>query len=235
MNRPPAVELRQLTKSFGPRKVLSGLDLELQNGELTVLLGPNGAGKTTLLRILATLVRPTSGTVRLLGMDAAREAIQIRRRLSLLSHRTFLYDDLTARQNLDFYARLYEVEDGQGRAEELLARVGLAHRADDLVRTYSRGMQQRLALARALLHQPELLLLDEPYSGLDPLASDDLSRLLAELREQGCTILLTTHDLGQGIALADRVLVLARSKLVHDSPASEAPQAFAEAYRRLTA
>jgi len=235
MSRPPAIEVHRLSKSFGARKVLAGLDLVVQPGEMVALLGPNGVGKTTFLRILATLARPTGGTVKLLGVDLARQPYLARRRIGLLSHRTLLYDDLTARQNLGFYARMYDVADGPQRADELLQQVGLAHRADDLVRTYSRGMQQRLALARALLHRPELLLLDEPYSGLDPVAADNLSRLLAELREQGGTVLLTTHDLGQGLALAGRVLVLARGRLVHDAPVTESPDAFGQAYRRLTA
>lgn len=235
MNQPPIIEVRRLTKSFGARKVLAGLDLQVQPGEMTVLLGPNGAGKTTFLRILATLARPGSGTVTLLGRDAFREAETVRRHIGLLSHRTLLYDDLTPRQNLAFYARMYDVEDGTARAEELLEQVGLSHRADDLVRTFSRGMQQRLALVRALLHRPELLLLDEPYSGLDPVAADNLSRLLGEMKNQGCTVLLTTHDLNQGLALAGRVLVLARGRLVHDAPVDETPEAFAQAYRRLTA
>ncbi len=235
MSQPSAVQVRRLTKAFGARKVLAGLDLDLPAGQLTALLGPNGAGKTTLLRILATLARPTGGSIRLLGLDAAREAHLVRRRISLLSHRTLLYDDLTARQNLDFYARMYDVKDAEHRIGHLLEQVGLSHRAEDLVRTFSRGMQQRLALARALLHRPELLLLDEPYSGLDPVAADNLNRLLAEMQEHGCTVLLTTHDLNQGLALAGRVLVLARGKLVYDAPVAESPETFGTTYRRLTA
>ncbi|NPV06581.1 MAG: heme ABC exporter ATP-binding protein CcmA [Anaerolineae bacterium] len=236
MSAPVVVQAEGVSKSFGARTALAQVDLELCAGELVALLGPNGAGKTTLLRILATLARPTSGTVRLFGLDAARQAQQIRPSLSLLSHRTFLYDDLTAEQNLAFYARMYDLRDGAGRAAELLERVGLSHRQGDLVRTFSRGMQQRLALARALLHRPSLLLLDEPYSGLDPQAAETLSDLLVEMRERGCTVLLTTHDLAQGLSLAERVLVLARGRLVHDSPCSAAAVAdFAGAYRRLTA
>lgn len=236
MSAPAVVQAERVSKTFGARTALAQVDLELCAGELVALLGPNGAGKTTLLRILATLTRPTSGTVRLFGLDATRHAQDIRRSISLLSHRTFLYDDLTAEQNLAFYARMHDLRDGAERAAELLERVGLSHRQGDLVRTFSRGMQQRLALARALLHRPSLLLLDEPYSGLDPQAAETLSDLLVEMRERGCTVLLTTHDLAQGLSLAERVLVLSRGRLVHDSPCSGVAVAdFAGAYRHLTA
>ncbi|MGI6209183.1 MAG: heme ABC exporter ATP-binding protein CcmA [Anaerolineae bacterium] len=236
MSAPLAVQARSIGKSFGLRTALAQVDLEIAQGELVALLGPNGAGKTTLLRILATLTRPTSGTVSILGMDAVRQAGEIRRRISLLSHRTFLYDDLTAEQNLAFYARMYDLTDSSARINQLLEQVDLAHRRSDLVRTFSRGMQQRLALARALLHQPSFLLLDEPYSGLDPLAAETLSGLLADLRDRGCTVLLTTHDLAQGLSLAGRLLVLCRGRLVYDGPNTGATaQEFAAEYRRLTA
>lgn len=236
MTAPVVAQAQGVRKSFGFRTALADVDLELREGELVALLGPNGAGKTTLLRILATLTKPTSGTVHIFGLDAARQAQEIRRRISLLSHRTFLYEDLTAEQNLAFYARMYDLRDGAERAAELLEQVDLTHRRGDLVRTFSRGMQQRLALARALLHRPSLLLLDEPYSGLDPYAAETLSALLVDLRDQGCTVLLTTHDLAQGLALAERVLVLCRGRLVYDSPCSGATVTdFAVDYRRLTA
>ncbi len=150
----------------------------MEAGEYVTLVGPNGAGKTTLLRILATLIRPTSGTVRIAGMDVARAGPEIRRYIGFLSHRTLLYEDLTAEQNLRFYARLYGIPDASARMDELLQRVGLADRRHDLVRTFSRGMQQRLAVARALIHCPSILLLDEPYTGLGPDAAGALQSLL---------------------------------------------------------
>ena len=170
------IEVSQLTKSFGPRHALAGVDLHVAPGECVVLCGPNGAGKTTLLRILATLARPTSGDVRIAGLDPAKAGADVRRQIGFLSHRTLLYDDLTAEQNLAFYARMYAIPDAQARIDDLLERVGLTARRHDLVRTYSRGMQQRLAVARAVLHRPALVLLDEPYTGLDPLAADTSDR-----------------------------------------------------------
>jgi heme exporter protein A len=185
-------------------------------GEFVALVGPNGAGKTTLLRILATLTRPTSGTVRLAGLDPARSGDSVRRRIGFLSHHTLLYEDLTAEQNLRFYARMYDLDRASCRIQDLLERVGLVGRRYDLVRTLSRGMQQRLAVARAVLHRPQVLLLDEPYTGLDPQAAQALTGLLAKSVEEGCTILLTTHNLERGLSVGQRVVVLVRGRVVYD-------------------
>ena len=230
------IEVRNLAKSFGPRAVLTGVDLSVEAGELVTLVGPNGAGKTTLLRILATLARPTSGTLRIAGMDPARAGGKVRRTIGFLSHRTLLYEDLTAEQNLRFYARMYDLGDGLDRVEDLLERAGLAARRHDLVRTFSRGMQQRLAVARAVLHRPRVLLLDEPYTGLDPYATEVLTDLLGELTGGGCTILLATHNLEQGLARCDRVAVLAQGRLVYDERREAiSPAMFSETYRALIA
>jgi heme exporter protein A len=235
VNVAPAVETRNLTKAFGPRAALAGVELTIAPGEFVTLVGPNGAGKTTLLRILATLVRPTSGTVRIAGLDPAKEGTEVRRRIGFLSHRTILYDDLTAEQNLNFYAQMYNLEDAVGRSRALLERVDLAARRHDLVRTFSRGMQQRLAVARAVLHAPEVLLLDEPYTGLDPNATRSLTDLLGELASEGCTVVLTTHNLDLGLAVGKRVVVLARGKIVHEAHRADVdPEAFVEQYRELT-
>jgi len=229
------IETHSLTRSFGPRTALAGVDLSVSAGEFVTLVGPNGAGKTTLLRILATLTRPTSGSVRIAGLDPARAGEGVRRKIGFLSHRTLLYDDLTAEQNLRFAARMYDLADSSARIDQLLEQVGLATRRSDLVRTFSRGMQQRLSLARAVLHRPEVLLLDEPYTGLDPHAAQVLSDLLHQLAGEGCTILLTTHDLARGLELGQRVLVLARGRLVYDQPARAIdPATFALTYRSLT-
>ena len=230
------IKICDLSKSFGPRAALAGVDLSIESGEFVTLMGPNGAGKTTLLRILATLARPTSGTVRIAGLDPARDGIKVRQRIGFLSHRTLLYEDLTAEQNLRFYARMYGLDDGPARVQDLLHRVGLATRHHDLVRTFSRGMQQRLALARAVLHRPQVLLLDEPYTGLDPLAVQALTGLLTELMGEGCTILLTTHDLGRGLEVGRRVVVLARGRLVYDERRKGiSPATFPDTYRVLIA
>lgn len=232
----PMVAVQALVKAFGPRRVLAGVDLMLAPGESLVLVGPNGAGKTTLLRILATLSRPTSGTVRVAGQDLAHAGEEVRHALGFLSHRLLLYEDLTALQNLLFYARMYDLPDARARAVALLERVGLADRAHDLVGTFSRGMQQRLAVARAVLHRPRLLLLDEPYTGLDLRATDLLTRLLAEVQEEGCSLLVTTHDLVLGLQLAGRVGVLSGGHLVYDAPRTQLdPATFPALYQRLTA
>ncbi len=230
-----SIEVRSLSKFFGPHTALAGVTLSIGAGEFVTLVGPNGAGKTTLLRILATLLRPTSGTLRIAGLDPARDGTEVRRRIGFLSHRTLLYDDLTAEQNLRFYARMYGLPDASARIDELLEQVGLADRRHDLVRTFSRGMQQRLAVARAVLHRPSILLLDEPYTGLDPQATDALSALLGELTGEGCTILLTTHDLERGLAVGNRVVVLSRGRVAYDASTADIdPTAFPDLYRRLT-
>jgi len=230
------IEIRDLTRSFGPRVALAGVNLAVAAGECVTVVGPNGAGKTTLLRILATLARPTSGMVRIAGLDAVRAEAEVRRKVGFLSHQTLLYDDLTAEQNLNFYARLYDLDDGPARMAALLERVGLAAWRHDLVRTFSRGMQQRLAVARAVLHRPQVLLLDEPYTGLDPEAAHVLSGMLIELAGEGATILLTTHDLEQGLAVGQRVLVLVRGRIVYDERCERIDSAtFADTYRALTA
>ncbi len=229
------IETHSLTRYFGPRVALDGIELSVSAGEFVILVGPNGAGKTTLLRILATLTRPTSGSVRIAGLDPARAGEQVRRKIGFLSHRTLLYDDLTARQNLQFFARMYDLADSDARIDQLLEQVGLTARRNDLVRTFSRGMQQRLSLARAILHRPEVLLLDEPYTGLDPHAAQMLSGLLAQLAGEGRTILLATHDLAHSLELGQRVLILAHGRLVYDERTDAVtPATLAAVYRVLT-
>lgn len=226
------IDVHALTKSFGPRQALAGVDLRVASGECVVLCGPNGAGKTTLLRILATLARPTTGTVHIAGLDPAKAGADVRQHIGFLSHHTLLYDDLTAEQNLAFYARMYAIADAQVRIDALLERVELTARRHDLVRTYSRGMQQRLAVARAVLHRPSLVLLDEPYTGLDPLAADALTALLTDLTGEGCTLLLTSHNLQTDVTLNRRVVVLNRGRIVYDAPHTDAAT-FPALYREL--
>lgn len=228
----PAVEVRDLTKSFGPVVALESVDLRVEAGEFVVIVGPNGAGKTTLLRVLTTLARPTSGKILIEGLDLARQGVILRRRIGFLSHRTLLYGDLTAEQNLAFYARLYALPDAPARIGELLERVGLTARRHDLVRTYSRGMQQRLAVARAVLHRPSLLLLDEPYTGLDPLAQESLTALLGELSTEGCTVLLTTHAPERVHLVGRRAVILDGGRLIDDAPVGDW-DAFASRYRQI--
>jgi heme exporter protein A len=215
------IQIRNLVKAFGHRVVLRGLDLTINEGDFVTLLGANGAGKTTLLHLIATLSKPTAGEIFINNYRLRDSADQLRRFIGLVSHKTLLYDDLTAAQNLHFYARMYDVPDAAQRVETVLNQVGLRSRQHDPVRTYSRGMQQRLAIARAILHNPPILLLDEPDTGLDQHASDMLGGLLHAVDITHRTILMTTHNLERGLSLGNRVVILARGKIVYDAPHQE--------------
>ena len=215
------IEVRSLTKTFGGRPVLRDLDFFAFQGEFVALLGPNGSGKTTFLRILASLSRPTFGQVRIAGHVLPAQAAGVRRRLGFVSHQPLLYGDLSAEENLRFFGRMYGVEGLRERVQDALTQVGLLARRRDLVRGFSRGMQQRLAIARALLHHPDLLLFDEPHTGLDPEASAVLDRLLLEVAAQGHTILLTSHDLSRASALAGRLDILSGGKIAGSAKREE--------------
>jgi heme exporter protein A len=203
------IEVRKLVKTFGGKPVLRGLDFSVPEGDFVAVVGPNGAGKTTLLRILASLARPTLGEVRLAGRRLPAEAGAVRRILGVVSHQPLLYGDLTAEENLRFYGRLYGVSELEARVEQALETVGLRPRRRDLVRTFSRGMQQRLSIGRAILHEPLVMLLDEPHTGLDPQAALMLDRLLGQVAGEGRTVVMTSHDLQRAASLANRVDVLA--------------------------
>jgi heme exporter protein A len=220
---PAMIELRKLTKAFGSKIALRGIDLRVAPGESLVIFGPNGAGKTTLIRILSSLSRPTGGKALIGGLDLATHADGIRRYLGVVSHAPLLYDSLTAEENLRFFARLYNLAAPGPRIADLLAQVGLTARRNDLVRTFSRGMVQRLAIARALLHDPQVLLLDEPDTGLDPQAAEMLHGLLAQLSrtastqdEAPRTIVTVTHSIERGLAIADRAVILAGGRIVFE-------------------
>jgi heme ABC exporter ATP-binding subunit CcmA len=206
----PAVALSNVTRVFGAAPAIVRVDLTVERGESVLLRGPNGAGKTTLLRVIATAISPTYGTGTVLGFDLAREREQIRRRTELLGHRTRLYEDLSAAENLRFACRLFG-SDSRG-VPEALERVGLAGVASERVRRFSQGMRQRVALARVLLRDPELLLLDEPYSGLDDEAKDLVDDVVAEAHDAGRTVILATHDPSRG-ASATRTLRMEAGKL----------------------
>lgn len=208
------IEVRRLLKRFGSKVVLQGLDFEVHAGEFVALLGPNGAGKTTFLRILASLSRPSAGEVRVNGHRLPQEAAAVRRDLGVVSHQPLLYGDLTAEENLRFYARLYGLEEAERRIDEVLEVVGLKRRRRDLVRTFSRGMQQRLSIGRAILHDPQVLLFDEPYTGLDQDACAMLDEILRTVAGQGRTIVMTSHDLARAEDLATRFDVLSRGRIV---------------------
>jgi len=210
------IQLQQITKTFGARIVLRNLNLTIQEGDFITLMGANGVGKTTLLHLVASLSKPTAGNIIINGYNLAQNAQELRRFIGLVSHKTLLYDDLTADQNLQFYAKLYNVPQVTARIETLLQQVGLWGRQHDPVRVYSRGMQQRLSIARALLHNPPILLLDEPDTGLDQQAAAKLSHLLLEVSGQQRTILMTTHNFEWGVSKGNRVVILARGQVVYD-------------------
>ena len=231
----PAVLAEGLLRTFAGTPVLAGIDLVVRPGDALGLLGPNGAGKTTLLRIVALLLRPSGGRLSIFGHDARDAPPSLRRRIGYVGHESLCYPDLTGEENLAFYARLFDVPDAPARIAELLAWAGLEAAARRPVRVYSRGMGQRLALARALLHRPDLLLLDEPFSGLDPAAVAALQGRLVELRAAGHAIVLTTHDLERAAPVATRLAIVHRGRVAwrHDGP--EEPAVLAAAYQAVIA
>ena len=204
------ITVKKLVKRFGLKTVLRGVDFDVQPGEFVALLGPNGAGKTTFLRILSSLSRPSLGNVKIAGFQLPTQAAQVRARLGVVSHLPLLYGDLSADENLRFYARMYNIPNDDVRVTEVLEMVGLENRRRDLVRTFSRGMQQRLAIGRAVLHDPDVVLFDEPYTGLDQDASAMLDDVLKTVAAKGRTVVMTSHDLARAEDLATRFDILSR-------------------------
>jgi heme ABC exporter ATP-binding subunit CcmA len=218
---PAAVEAVGLGKLFDVRPVLRGVSFTVPAGGTLALLGPNGAGKTTLLRILATLAKPSSGEAFVAGLDVQRDADLVRRVIGYVGHQPYVYEDLTVEENLLFFARMYGLRDGKTRARALLDRVGLRAKACDRVRTLSRGQLQRLALARGILHAPEVLLLDEPDTGLDEDASALLADLIAERAADGQTTIFTTHQIERGLRMSDEALALVGGRVAYAGPSAE--------------
>lgn len=214
----PLLIVEEVSKAFGARWALRGITFHIMPGEIVALVGPNGAGKTTLLRILATLTRPNTGRVRLGDVMVLEQPNVARTQIGFVGHQTFLYDDLTAAENLRFYARLYDLPQPEQRLRAVAARLGIEARLNDVTRTLSRGLQQRVTLARTLLHAPRVLLLDEPYTGLDQTAADELDQILVETKRAGGAVLFSTHDLERGLALCDRALIVHAGRLTHDLP-----------------
>lgn len=209
----PAITTSKLSKVFGNRKAVDKVTFDVPQGAFLSIFGPNGAGKTTLLRVLSTLSRATSGTASLMGIDIKEEPDKVRDHIGLISHNSMLYLDLTAEENLLFAAQLYGVENPEERVLELLEAVELKHRRLDTVRTFSRGMTQRLSIARALIHDPGVVFLDEPYSGLDPHAVEIFDELIGQVRENR-TFVMVSHDLQKGFAMCTHALVLAKGRIV---------------------
>lgn len=210
-----AIEAHELTKSFGSHLALRGVDLEVRRGETVVIFGANGAGKTTLIKVLATIMNLSSGRVLIDGLNLKDNAEEIRRRIGVVSHQTFLYGNLTAYENLDFYGRMYDIPRRAERIKEVVDMVGMASRLYDRVSTLSRGMQQRISIARALLHRPSIMLLDEPETGLDQQATARLWEVLRAEEDGKRTVILTTHNLERGLELCDRLLILAQGRIAY--------------------
>lgn len=209
----PPLVARKLVRRFGPFTAVDGVSFHLEPGAFLSLFGPNGAGKTTLLRLLSGALRPSEGELLLGDLPLRTREPGWQRRIGVLSHETFLYRNLTARENLRFFGDLYGLDALDDRVETGLAAVDLGKRGDDLVGSYSRGMRQRLALARTLLHEPEVVLLDEPFTGLDAHASAVLRQVLGALRDGSRTVVMVTHNLGEGLAMADTVGVQVRGRM----------------------
>ncbi len=211
-----AIKVLGLTKSFGNQPALRDIDLEVSRGESVVIFGPNGAGKTTLLKVLATIMNPSSGSVTINGLNLKDNAEEVRRHIGVVTHQTFLYSNLTAYENLEFYSRMYDVPGRKERIHEVVAMVGMTPRLHDRVGTLSRGMQQRLSIARSLLHKPSIMLLDEAETGLDQQATAMLWEMLQTEGEEKRTIILTTHNLERGLELGEHLIILDQGKLVYE-------------------
>ncbi|WP_406662108.1 ABC transporter ATP-binding protein [Methanolobus sp. ZRKC3] len=207
-----------LSKSFGNQKAIEHIDLELRKGEFVAIFGPNGAGKTTLLKILSTIIEPTKGNVIINRIDLKKKPTEIRKNIGTISHESYLYDDLTAKENLLFFGKMYGMEKAEleKRAHELLEQVDLSHRSDDRVRPFSRGMKQRLSIARALVHNPSILFMDEPYTGLDQHAAQTFEDVLKALDKDKVTKIMISHNIERAFRLCDRVLVMDQGRIVYD-------------------
>ena len=231
----PIVEVAGLTREFGSTQAVAGVSFSLAPGECLALFGPNGAGKTTLLRVLAGLLRPTSGSARISGIALPGGPLA-RSRIGLISHHTMLYEALSARENVSFSARLYGIRDTSARVDDALRRMSMLERADASVRSLSRGMQQRVSIARAMVHSPQLVLADEPYSGLDESGARALTALLQELRSAGTAIIVVTHNLIEGLSLATHAAVMQRGKFVrYDAAGRVDAKSYAAKYREALA
>lgn len=215
------IECKNAVKRFGRVLAVDDVSLRVSPGEFITIFGPNGAGKTTLIKLMTGLTRLTKGEITIGGLNINDDHDRLRRNIGLISHQTFTYGQLTALENLLFFAELYGVENRRDRAEELLKEVGLIERADDLARTFSRGMLQRLSIARALIHDPGILFLDEPFTGLDQHAAETLKQSLARLRDEKRTIVMITHNLKLGIEMGTRVVLQVAGKIRMDEPADQ--------------
>lgn len=215
------IETLKLEKSFGHKQALKSTTLTIEAGEVVALAGPNGAGKSTLLRILATLARPTRGRAAINRIEIPDGAMAARASIGYVGHQTLLYDELTIEENLRYYARLYAVGKIDERIMQVAKQVEIEKRMNEAVRTLSRGYQQRVALARALLHRPMVFLFDEPWTGLDQNSSSVLTRLFDQARQDGATVLFSSHEFERSLAAADRALIMRNGRIIYDGARSE--------------
>lgn len=229
------IQIKNLTKTFGAFYALRDINMTINLGEFWIVVGPNGAGKTTLLKILATLSKPTNGLLQFGDINFQTDRLNVRREIGFIGHQSFLYNNLTAEENLKFYARMYSLKDRQTLINDKLTAVGLINRKNDLVRNFSRGMQQRLTIARTLLTDPKVILLDEPFSGLDQQGIDLFSELLMRLVAPDRIILLTTHNLSLGLELATHYAILKNGTIVEQNACQNINvEKFKTKYRTLT-
>lgn len=224
------IEISGLRKNYSYITAINDINAKFNKGEFITLFGPNGAGKTTLLKILSTLLKPTAGSVTVGGYDLSKNRNDIRKIIGFLSHENMLYENLSAIENLKFVSVFYNIQNVEDHCKELLQSIGLYKRKDDLVKTFSSGMKQRLAIARALINSPEILFLDEPYNGLDQEGIQSFTDSLKELKNLGHSILLTTHNIDEGLELSDRLLILNKGKLVFDQQNNYRKEEFREIY-----
>jgi heme exporter protein A len=213
-NNTAFITIEDLKRNYDGVEALRGINLTLNRGDFLTIFGPNGAGKTTLIRIISTLLPPSSGDIKVSGYDMDNHPAEFRKTLGIISHQTLLYHDMTAKENLEFYAGLYGIRDTNKRIEDILKLMGLYERRDSRVSKFSRGMQQRLTIARALINDPSLILLDEPYNGLDQHASALLSDQLIKLHDRKRTIIMVTHNLIRGMEVATKVGILVKGRML---------------------
>lgn len=210
------IEIKKLTKQADNKLILRGIDLSVEKGETVAILGPNGAGKSTLLKVLATLIKPSSGLVKINGLDVKKNLLEIKKVFGYLPHSSLLYDHYSPLENLVFFGKLYGVKNAEERAIELVKEVGLSFFLNEPVKNFSRGMIQRIAIARSIVHDPELLLLDEPHTGLDQGAISILNNVILSMKAKGTTTLMVTHDFKQASEICDRIIIIKNGKLVDD-------------------
>lgn len=210
------IEIKKLTKQADNKLILRGVDLSIRQGETVAILGPNGAGKSTLLKVLATLIKPTSGLVKINGLDLKKDHIEVKKMFGYLPHSSLLYDHYSPLENLVFFGNLYGVKDVENKAKQLVKDVGLSFFINEPVKNFSRGMIQRIAIARAIIHEPSIMLLDEPHTGLDQGAISILNNVVLSMKERGCTTLMVTHDFKQAAEICDRIVIVKNGRIADD-------------------